>query len=675
MKNVALYFLFIFIWLSSCSSERNTLTSKAFHNTTAHYNGYFYALEEIRKIELTHQKNMVDDYNRILRLYPTFDSSLAKGYDKEIQEAVKMASIAIQRHPNSKWVDDSYILVGKARLYSLDWGNAIQTFKHVNTKSKDLDTKHLAIINLIRTYTEHKEYNNAQAAIDYLQKQVDAMSKSNRKKLYLEKAYFYQEQMDYDNMVRNLTAAEPMLKKRDKRGRIYFIIGQVYQKLGFEAEAYNYYEKCLSTNPEYEVDFYARLYMAQVTEISRSKDVNTARKSFKKLLKDNKNREFQDKIYYEMGVFEFKQKNLREAIDNFNLSVRIGTNKRIDGEAYLRMGEIYYESLKDYEKSQAYYDSAISALPTDYDGYAKIKARQEILNEFVKHIKTIQWQDSLLALASLDSVQLRTLIYQELAERKKEEEKNKRKQKKQRNRVEISSNTNSNIFNTEEKEGSAEGADWYFGNSSALALGQNEFQRVWGNIVLEDNWRRSQKLAAAANLGNGNNNSADSTSSTAVTAATQPNVDPADAEYGRLSKEIPKTEKDKQEALHKIEEAYFNLGDIYYFKLLETENAKSTYLKLLGRFPETEHEPEVLYKLYLITKDSIPAESEQYAARLKTKYPGSTFTKILLNPNYLQASSQAAEKQKSLYKAAYELYQSGRYDSATHIITTALAID
>src|SRR5690606_5454353 len=102
--------------------------------------------------------------------------------------AVKMASIAIQRHPNSKWVDDAYILVGKARMYSLDWGNAIQTFKYVNTHSKDRNARHLAIINLIRTYTEHGEFNNARAAIDYLDKAN--LSKVNKKKLLLEKAYF-----------------------------------------------------------------------------------------------------------------------------------------------------------------------------------------------------------------------------------------------------------------------------------------------------------------------------------------------------------------------------------------------------------------------------------------------------------------------------------------------------
>ena len=78
----------------------------------------------------------------------------------------------------------------------------------------------------------------------------------------------------------------------------------------------------------------------------------------------------------------------------------------------------------------------------------------------------------------------------------------------------------------------------------------------------------------------------------------------------RINKQIPRTEEQKKEALKKIEDAYFNLGDIYYFKLLENDNAIASYHKLLERFPETEYEPEVLYKLYLIYKESDPAQSE-----------------------------------------------------------------
>ncbi len=583
-----------------------------------------------------------------------------------------MASIAIQRHPNSKWVDDCYILVGKARLYSLDWGNAIQTFKFVNGKSKDPDARHLAIITLIRTFTEHQEYNNAQAAIDFLQK--EELSKSNQKYLALEKAYLYQELRDYDNMVRNLTTATPLLRKKDKPGRIYFIIGQVYQKLGFEAEAYNFYKKCLSTNPEYEVDFYARLYLAQVTEISRSRSVNAARKSFRKLLKDSKNKEFKDKIYYEMGMFELKQKNIQEAIGFLNTSVREGTNKLIDGEAYLRLGQIYYDTLKNYELSQAYYDSAIISLPKDFEGYAAIKARQEILNEFVKHLKTIQWQDSLLTLSKLDTASLRNQIDSAFAARKKLADSNVKKAKKKLfNRVEIEP-TNNSVFASDEDGTTEETVDWYFGNPSAMALGQTEFARIWGSVPLEDNWRRSLKSASTSTVVRNNTAITNVSGDKPEEATAKAGANPAKAEFDRIILEIPYSDKAKKESLKKIEDAYFGLGDIYHFKLLETNNAVSSYTQLLNRFPNTEYEPEVLYKLYLIYKDSDPAKANQYAELLKEKHPESTYAKILVKPNYLEESGLALEKQKEIYKVAYDFFQAGDYKSCEEKLNEAMAL-
>ncbi|MEX1241244.1 MAG: tetratricopeptide repeat protein, partial [Cyclobacteriaceae bacterium] len=671
MKNLPIYPCLLVFILVSCSSERNTWTSKAYHNTTAHFNGYYYALEEISKVEDIILTSHADDHNRILTLYPSFDSTLAKGFDKEIQEAVKMASIAIQRHPNSKWVDDAYILVGKARMYSLDWGNAIQTFKFVNTNSRDRDAKHLAILNLIRTYIEHREMNNALAAIDYLQK-AD-LSKTNKKKFLLEKAYFYQILDDYDQMVRNLTAADDLLKKKDRRGRIYFIIGQVYQELGFESEAYNYYKKCLATNPEYEVDFYARLYMAQVTEISRNRDVNAARKSFRKLLKDSKNKDFKDKIYYEMGIFELKQNDIGNALDFLNKSVRSGNNKRIQGEAYLKMGEVYYDSLKNYEMSQAYYDSAISALPSDYEGYASIKTRQEILNEFVRHLKTVQWQDSLLVLSNLDTAALRIMVDSVVTAERKLAELQAGKKKKRRNRVEIETVSQDNFFNSGNETGDVSG-DWYFGNPAAMGVGQSEFKRVWGNVKLEDNWRRSQRISNsfAENLETSGDTAATTAAETAAVA--EESADPVEVAFAGLDKQIPRTEEAKQEALSKIEDAYFHLGDIYNFKLEEKENAVETYGKLLMRFPDSEYVPEVLYTLYLIIRDSDSTRAETYADQLKRDHPNSTFAKILINPDYLQESSQVAEKQKVIYKDAYEVFDAGHYDSANVIVQSALQL-
>jgi tetratricopeptide (TPR) repeat protein len=657
VKAFRIYLFLLLPGLLGCSSESKTWTSRAFHNTTAHYNAYYYSREEINKIEQVILTSRKDNHNKILPLYPRLDSAMAKGYDKEVQEAVKMASLAIQRHPNSKWVDDSYILVGRARLYSLDWGNAVQTFKFVNTKGKDPNARHLAIIYLARTFTEHNEFNNTEAAFDFLSKET--LSKENQKRFFLEKAHYYQIREDYDNMVRNLTAATPLLKRHDKPGRIYFIVGQVYQMLGFDAEAFNYYKECLRTNPDYELDFYARLYMAQVAEISRSRDLASARKSFRILLKDSKNREFRDKIYYEMGMFEWKQKNLAEAILHFNESLRAGKPGQIQGEAYLRLGEIYYDTLKKFELSKAYYDSAVTALPPDYDNYTAIQARQQILDKFVTNLNTIQWQDSLLALSSIDTALIRKNIAAQV-ERRNQEAKTK---KKKRERVNIRA-----VETSLEQPAELSSSDWYFGNPSAVALGQTEFVRIWGNIPLEDNWRRSSRSSTRETQ------VLNRPAPVASKEEVKPVVvkDPVQEEFDKIYPQIPYGPAQKAEALKKIEEAYFALGDIYHFNLQEKENAIDAYQTLLKRFPESEHTPEVLYKLYLLLKDSDAALSDQYATRLKQSFPNSTFARVLINPNYLQESGELVNKQKSIYKNAYEKFQAGDYVDARLLIDEAL---
>lgn len=636
------------------------MVGMAYHNTTAHYNSIYYSREEIRKIEKGIWAAHKDDYNRILRIFPTFDSALAKGYDKEAQEAIKMASLAIQRHPNSKWVDDGYLLVGKARLYTLDWGNAITTFKYVNTKSKDPEERHRAIIMLIRTFVEHEEFNNAKAAIDYLEK--EDLSRVNKKSFALEKAYYYQLTGNLDYMVRNLTAAETHMTRADKPGRIHFIIGQVYQKLGFEAEAFNYYRKCIATNPEYETDFYARLYMAQVTEISKSRNIAAARKSFKKLLKDTKNKEFKDKIYYELGIFELKNNNLKEGVATLNQAIREGSNKQVDGESYLRLGILYYDSLKNYELSQAYYDSAISSLPTDYEGYAKIKSRQEILDEFVKNLRVIKLNDSLIQLQSVDTARLHASLDSLFRSKVKVLSKKESKRLK-RESTRVSFETNStNPFATSTE--SQETSDWYFGNPTAVANGQLEFKRIWGNVSLDDNWRRSQRqTTAAANkpdqVVSATDTNQEKKPAEETTKATPESL--AKAEFDKLIALIPKTKEDVNLLLQQVEDAYFNLGDIYYFKLLEPQNAIDYYKKLLARFPDSEHEPEVLYKLYLLYKDLNPTESSRFAQLVISRYPKSDYARILINPNYRAEAQAVSEKQMALYKNAYANYEEGNY--------------
>lgn len=658
--------------LQGCSIEQNSVTSNFFHNLTAHYNGYYYAQFHAQEVEKQILKSLDDDHNQILRLYPKLDTSLAKNYKKDTDEIIKMASISIQRHPNSKWVDDNYIMVGRARLYACDFQNAILTFKFVNTKSRDLNLRHKALLHLVRTFTEMADYDRAEEAFHFLEK--EKLEKSNAKNLFLEKAYYYQVRGDYNSMVNNLSKADTLLTRKDRRARIYFIVGQVYQKLGFNSEAYNFYRKCLSTNPDYEIDFYARLNMAQVAQLENKRDIRLVRKQFEKLLKDTKNQEFRDKIYFELGEFEKKQNNLSDALEQYKLAAHAGKNKRIQGMAYLRIGQINFDSLKKYKPAKAYYDSAVGALPKDFENLDGIKKRQALLVDFVKHTETITLNDSLLRLAAMDTSQIRRMLDSVQTANDKKLASTKKKKKKSSSQDAGGGqgpSTNSIAFGGAPTDDTNTG-DWYFGNKDLVASGQSEFTRIWGNINLEDNWRRSNHAISPTETSN---------APLAQNAPTEKKEDKSAEEkkevkvdlMAQLVSQLPNTDEKKKDALGKIENAYFKLGDLYYFNLNEKDNAAESYEKLVARFPKSELMPEVLYKLYLIHKEKNDGLADSYARRLQSEFGNSTFAKILVNPDYLKEISALAEKQKLQYKEAYAYYQKNNLRPALEIINQALA--
>lgn len=651
---------------TACSAERSNVLSKTYHNITARYNAYFYAKQRIQEIERIVNNNYENDYNKILRIYPEVDSVLAKSYETESEDALKKASIAIQRHQNSKWVDDSYILIGRTRFYTLEYGNAVETYKYVNTQSDDDNARHEALVRLHRTFTDAGDYNNAIAVHDYLKK--EKLNKRNRKLLHLNLAHYYQIQNDLDNMVQNLVEAAPLLKRKDGKGRIYFIIGQTYQSLGFDAEAFNYYKKCIASNPVYELDFYARLSMAQVTELDKDSDVRSARRLFKKLLTDKKNKEFRDKIYYEMAEFELKNSNLDLALEYYESSLREPIdNPRQKGQSYLRLGQIYFDSLRQYEVARNYYDSTIQTLPKDYENYNQISDRFEVLDRFVTQINTIHLNDSLLALSELDTSVLR-LRFEEIiaAEKEKAKELEEKKRKENIRQSSLLALDNSGISDSK---------GWYFGNPSAVALGQNEFRRIWGDRPLEDNWRRSNK-GSVINFG------ADQTEILAgvdpaigETDPTNADVDEESSDADRIAsmmESIPFSDEAKEQLLIEIEEALFQLGTIYDFDLGESENSMLTFTSLLERFPDTEHRPEVLYEMYLMAKDLAAYDELIYKNELLNNFPNTTYAKLIANPNYTSESTEANEQQKAIYNNAYELFKDEKYTEANRMLDDAL---
>lgn len=656
------FYLLLLIVLLGCSPYKNNPLSNSFHDLTAHYNAYFIAKERIKEVEGSIFESQEWNYNKVLPIFPQFDSTKSASFKVQLEDCIQKSSIAIQRHPGSKWEDDSYILVGIARYYGMEFPDAIETFKYVNTHSEDDNARHYALTELIRSFTEFEEYNNAIAVTDYLEKET--LNNENQRRLYLNSAYLYQKKEDPNKMVGNLVKAEELLRGSDK-ARINFIIGQIYHELGFESEAFRYYRNTLKNGPSYELEFYAKLYMAQVTELASTNDQKKIERYFKNLLKDPKNKEYQDKIYYELAGFELKNGNIPAAIENYKSSVRTSVNNnRQKAYSYLSLGEIYYDTLKNFVLAKSYYDSTVSTMPQDEENYNAIKERQEILVDFVKQVVTIQKNDSLLHLSTLpeDSV---LAIASALIQKKRDVEEKKRAKQKEAaiNRARnISQNTGDNLIST-----ATAGASWYFSNPNQVARGRNDFIKIWGDRPLEDNWRRETK--AGVNL-QANNIAEEDVSE----ASGEPAEMSIEDEARQMMAAIPKTEEEKSVLLAEVEVALYNLGNIYNLRLREDENAIESFEELLDRFPETENEAEVLYQLYLLLKGIDDNKSKEYGERLKLKYPDTIFAKLVDNPNYREESFATSEQLKKLYKSLYGKYKGGLYDQVLFESDSALTI-
>lgn len=657
----------------SCSAERNNPIAKAYHNTTAHYNAYYIAREKLSDAEYRINNERQNNFNEILHVYNDMEEDLSSQLTGLAEDAIKKASLPIQYHKNSKWVDDCYILIGRARFYKRDFPNAIQTFKYVNSKSEDDNARHLALSWLLRSFIESGELNNARTVSDYLKKQP--LDKKVITEVTQARADFFQEIGELEEMAENMEIAVQFTKPKRFRARQHFILGQLYQELGDNDKAFEHYKLTLKSNPSYDLSFYAQLYLAQVTRFNSDTDIKEIKKYFEKLLKDKKNEDYKDKIYYELAKFEYKQDNINKALSYLYKSVAASeANPNQKAYSYLLLAEIHYDKLQEYETSKEYYDSTLQTLSKDHKDYESIKRRHEVLITFTKQLDIIQYEDSVQKLAQMDSLELISYLNEII----KEEQERKKLEREKQERAVASNELRFGDQQGDRNNRNNEQSGFYFYNASAVSIGQTEFVRIWGRRPLEDNWRRLNKGVAFKE-------EEQSSEEDELIVEEEFNLkiedfeskDEYDLAVQRLKmlKDIPFDDESLAASNEKLENAYYSLGKIYNLNLLEYENATETFLTLLERFPDTEYKLEVMYFLYFINKneqelsyqvnnESSKIISERYKQILLTEYSNSLYAKLILNPDYLKDAQLEDQQANALYEAAYANYQNGNYEAA-----------
>lgn len=648
--------------ITACSVKKNTRTRRAYHNVTSHYNVYWNGNESLKTGVTELRKIVVDDYSKVLLVNNLGRKSDAQKQNTHNDRAIQKASITVQRHSmffggkeRVKWIKDSYLLMAKAHFYKQDYTSARRTFDFVNKQYSDSEISFTAQMWLAMTYVQLKQVEKAEPIFQLLlakSKEMD-MPAEVRRNLPFAYADFLIKTEKYDKAISYLK--QGLLDNNDRflKTRAMFVLAQIYKKQNDLPRALELYKQVIKRNPPYEMAFEARINLATAYDASLG-DSKQIVKVLNKMLRDEKNKDYKDKIYFALAEIALKDGDEPLAIDFLKKSVASTVqDKNQQTTSALKLAAILFEN-NEYVVSQAYYDTAVRALPKDYPGYDSIKNKSEVLSGLVINLTTVQLQDSLLRLANLDSTERNKIIGKMVAGYIESE----RKQAEEAANDLRNNNLPMNDAGNTRQPGSMPSTDWYFYNPNTLGFGFTEFAKKWGRRKLEDNWRVSDKqsISASENEGFLANTKNETTGTDSASVA----LTPRDPAY--YLQDIPLTDEKQQASLESIMESLNNLGYIYKEQLGDYPRSKEAYLSLNERFPENKYRLQAMYALYKIyTEENNPEKAGLYKSEIIGNYPDSDYAMVLIDPEYFIKKAAQQNESTEFYGQTLEAYHAEEF--------------
>ena len=641
--------------LSACSTQKNTWATRSFHQTKVKYNilyngniAYEEGLKAIRDAN-------TDDYSRVLNLYPVSNHDAAKASTSQMDKTIEKCRKSIKLHsikskpkrdpkrakdPDYKrWLQSeefnaniglAWIRLGEAEFHKGDFLGAVSTFNYIiRHYSNDADMVAQCQLWIARAYAEMGWQYEAEDILNRVQ--LDALSKKHARLYSAVKADVLLHGEEYHAAIPFVKIAIPYEKRKIYRPRFAFVLGQLYEMEGNREQAIRAYKSVVRMAPPNEMDFNARLRMAEL-------DGKKSLRKLRTMTRQSKHKDRLDQIYGAMGNIYLSQRDTTHALEMYQLAIDKSTQAGSAKAAVLvRAGDIYYEQ-RAYVQAQPCYREAITILTAENDQFARLQKRSEVLDELIVAYNQAQLQDSLQRLSRMSEEEQRAIIDKIIADLI-EAEKADSTQQAQAARESARGDDVPRSVNTMNMLGGGgpQKGEWYFYNPQLIKQGQQEWRRRWGNRTLEDNWRRQNKQVTASyseeEYADGTETIATAEGDTIIPQRQVQETDIHKPEY--YLQQIPRTAEDLAVSDSLWQEAMINLYRIYRDRLEDEELANETLQALrkrLGSHPSMAELDEE-ERLRALRHDEV----------------------------YIASMLRQLQEQDSLYARTYKAYTKGQY--------------
>ena len=620
-------------------------------NLTAHYNIYFNAKEALTESEINVFSTYEEDFSQRLPIFRLADETSAANEGENLNGVIERSNkIALDKY-QSNWLDDAFLLIAKSYYLKGDYYNALEYYNYVIlTFPKEKKNKVAAYLGEVKNNFALNLYDDA----DSILKKLDSLKlKYYADEVAAAKAERALNNKDISLAIKEMKKAVRATKSKTNRIRWTYILAQL-QEINNETDlAKKNYLSIAKSNASFEMAFNAKLSEIRISESEDGKQFDKIA-TLTKLLKEDKNQQFKEKIYFQIANAYLQRKDIVNAVKYYSISAHTvpGTVKQ-KALSYLKLAEINFEEIKNYTQAQLYYDSTLRYLPKNYPNYANIATKANNLQYLSDRLLIIEKQKELLKFSSLSNEDLDSSLNKKFAAIVKAS---------QKDSLNVSApalQSISDFSNANKTAGS-----FYFYNSAAVSQGSSQFKAKWGNRKLTDNWRTSNISALTAS--NKDANGLSPNDQNQVFNSQTQNIDSLKANF---IKTIPYSPFAKKESNQKISNALYEIAIFYKDILHEDLEAIEAFEAIVLNYPYQENAANIYYQLYRMSASIDPKLSEDYKRQLLEKYPGSIYAKTLLDPNYGKEQEIAKTQIKELYQKLYNQYLDKKYNDVLNQIT------
>jgi tetratricopeptide (TPR) repeat protein len=667
---------------------------KFIQNTVTHYNWYFNANNKLDQVleraKLAHK----DDFSQLLPFY-NYSLERTSGDRTELDSVIYKANTGILTHDlRNYWIDNLYMLIGKAYYFRNDLDSAYLTFQYINyafspkeadgydmpigsnanegTNALSVSTKeNNSLINRawrtppsrnesfiwqIRTYIARDQMPEAASLIQTLKNDPQFPDRLKTDLHEMQALWFYHQQMD-DSAAYYLERSLDNAASREEAARWEYLIAQLYELSGKHDLAEKFYERARNRTLDPVLEVYAIL-----NSIRQNNDDSVAiRKNIealKKMGRRDRYQKYRDIVYYTAAQIELERDNVPGAKEMLLKSAAAATenlNASQRTKSFLLLGDLSFEE-KNYSDAKRFYDSVNNNDPGIVDPVA-LEKRKDVLQKIVNEQDVIDRQDSLQQLAAMPAAQ-REAILRKMVRQLRRKQGLKEEEGQVGNAAVGLGDRNkpaTDLFAANDR------GDWYFSSPSLKSKGYTSFKQTWGNRPNVDNWRRQ---AAIAQAGSGPPDPRGAAGGAAGTdsAAGDESAGPLTVEA--LMQGLPLTPEKLELSEDSVANALVNLGTIYIDQLEEYGAAIDSLEKFVNKYPYHTRRPEALYYLYYAYKKTgRDADAASAKDELDKKYAGSGMQQMLENAVTGNEKKQKNEITKA-YENVYNLFIEGNFKEA-----------